>query len=381
VAAAHPGPLIDADVLLALLRGEPVATPDPVDWARVWEVADKEGVAPLLHARVETTPALAAALPASIRGRLREGYERTWARNTVLLARYDDVLAALGAAGIRALALKGIALLGTVYGDPGLRPMSDIDVLVPMRDFARAKEALVHAGWTAADGPDADANAYRGYTHLTCRGAVLDLHREVAGYPRVAAVVRVDHAGLWQRAQPLPRGGSRLAIEDQILHLALHLVLGSEFGRLLNFVDIDRIVRQAGRAIAWDAVLDEGARWRVRGALGYALRVAARSLGTPVPADVLARLRPAGPQRLVARVLDTERPPTLMGRPGATPLYLAETLLMDRPRWLLRVLVTTLFPPAPWLRFHYGTHSTAGLWWARVVHPLRVCALALGAAP
>jgi hypothetical protein len=93
---------------------------------------------------------------------------------------------------------------------------------------------------------------------------------------------------------------------------------------------------------------------------------------------VLARLLPTGAARLAPAVLGTTGPPTLMRRPGEARLYLAETLHMDRPRWVARVAATTLFPPAPWLRFHYGARSRWGLGLARALHPLRVCARATG---
>jgi 2-polyprenyl-3-methyl-5-hydroxy-6-metoxy-1,4-benzoquinol methylase len=355
----------EADVILALLRGDvPLA---PVEWEQVAELSVHEGVAPLIFSRLAAT-----AVPDDVRARLGAIYERTWARNAVLSGRWTEIVRALDAAGVRALALKGMALLQTTYADPGVRPMADLDVLVPEADFERARTTLLRDGWTAADGPDAAANAYRGYAHLTRGGAVLDLHRELAGYPRVAAVVRVDHAGLWARAQRLPGGGWYLAPEDQLLHLALHLVLGSEFGRLLNFVDVDRVVRNGG--LRWDVLLEEAARWRVRSVLGYVLRAAAGALGTPVPPAVRARLAPSFSSRLAERVLGTTGIPTLGARPSELRLYLAETLLMDRARWAMRVATTTLFPPAPWLRFHYGARSRWQVGIARALHPLRVCA-------
>jgi SAM-dependent methyltransferase len=360
-----PRALRDADALLALVRADAPPLPHALAWDRLVALAETEGVAPLVYARVAALD-----VPDAVRARLRAGYERTWGRNTVLTAAWRDVAATLERAGLRALALKGIALLDGMYDDPGLRPMADIDVLVPAAEFAAAHAALVSAGWTEADG-DAAANAYRGYAHLKRGGAVLDLHRDAAGYPRVAGVLRVDHEGLWRRAHRLPSGGFALSPEDQVLHLALHLVLGSEFGRLLNFVDVDRAIRRAGGALDWDALLARATAWRIRGVVTYVLRVAARALGTPVPSALAADVRP-----LVSRFVDTERPPSLEGRPGMAARYVAETLLMDRARWVARVTATTLFPPAAWLRFHYGARSAWQVSAARVAHPLRVCALA-----
>jgi SAM-dependent methyltransferase len=373
----QPPAVSDGDAILALLRGAPVSARDDAAWERLRALAEREGVAPLLHACLDAGPAMGAAVPSVVRVRLRQSYEQTWGRSVVLATRWREIVAALEAAGIRGVALKGIALLESGhYEDPGLRPMTDLDVLVRDREFDAARTALLRAGWEQADGDDAAANAFRGYSHLKRGGVVLDLHRDLAGYPRVTGVLRVDHEALWRRARPLPRGGWTLSAEDHLLHLAVHLVLGSEFGRLLNFVDVARVVTREN--LAWETVLDDATRWRAREVLGYVLRVAATSLDAPVPEEVLSRLSQSGAARIAPRVLGTMGPPTLMRRPGEARLYLAETLLMDRARWVLRVATTTLFPPTPWLRFHYGARS----WWrlgvARTLHPLRVCARGTG---
>src|ERR1700675_4628128 len=56
--------------------------------------------------------------------------EQAAARNRTLFHGGRRLLATLADAGIDTLMLKGGALAATVYGDPALRPMSDLDVLV-----------------------------------------------------------------------------------------------------------------------------------------------------------------------------------------------------------------------------------------------------------
>ncbi len=66
------------------------------------------------------------------------------------VARFDDVLpsvlAALDAAAVPAFAVKGAALLQSVWADRWTRPMADIDVIVPVEYRAQAAAALVSAG-------------------------------------------------------------------------------------------------------------------------------------------------------------------------------------------------------------------------------------------
>ncbi|HSE95650.1 MAG TPA: nucleotidyltransferase family protein, partial [Methylomirabilota bacterium] len=81
--------------------------------------------------------------------RLHDAYGRTVARNAILFRRAARVLRTLGDAGIEALVLKGAALALAYYGDPGLRPMADLDVLVRPGAAAVASDVLRRCGWSA----------------------------------------------------------------------------------------------------------------------------------------------------------------------------------------------------------------------------------------
>ena len=102
----------------------------PVDtgWAALAADAEAHGLAPLAHLclgphRDATPEATMQQLDALM---LRH---RLWHRErTVVLA---DVLEAFQRASIDAIVLKGAALAWTIYASPALRPMSDVDLLLP----------------------------------------------------------------------------------------------------------------------------------------------------------------------------------------------------------------------------------------------------------
>lgn len=70
---------------------------------------------------------------------LRGIYRHTWIRNQKFLQKVQQVIGELQAAGIETIALKGIPLSLSYYGDMGVRLMSDLDVLVPT---AKAEAAM-----------------------------------------------------------------------------------------------------------------------------------------------------------------------------------------------------------------------------------------------
>src|SRR4051812_6297288 len=74
-------------------------------------------------------------------------YRQAWLKNQILLHRTAEVLRELHAEGLSTVVLKGAALSALHYRDGGLRPMRDVDVLVPSRDAQRGFEVLARSGW------------------------------------------------------------------------------------------------------------------------------------------------------------------------------------------------------------------------------------------
>ncbi len=140
-------------------------------------------------------------------------------RNAELGRRANDALAR---EGIPALLLKGAALGPLVYADPALRPMTDIDLLVPAELRKRALEVLVLAGFVR---PSQELEAFwsKAYYNLPLKhhefpAMMLELHWSIAQAGRHAP----DLEGLFRRSQSLPDGARALCTEDLLLHQTLH---------------------------------------------------------------------------------------------------------------------------------------------------------------
>lgn len=378
----------DARLLLlgARVRPEPVAdlevaalTSGAVDWPALVDLAVREGTAPLLHSHLRRLGVLERLPPAASR-RLAEVARGVWAANAVLARHWGEASAALRQAGVETLTLKGMALANIVYAEPGLRPMADVDLLVRPADRAIALATLRALGYRTP-GEAADLHgASRSFAELVRDGTRVDLHWHAARYLRFEGIVKVDHDGLWNRARPLvtPEGRSlMLSPEDLLLHLVLHLTLGSDFARVLWYADIDAVVRRFAGELDWERLIAEADRWRIRTLTGWTLGVVAGSFGTPLPSGLLARLGQGRLRRAaVAKCIGASTPPSLEGALEDTRVYPAQTLLMDRASDVLRVFEWTFFPSATWLRHHYALVSPWQAPLYRAVHPLRVCWLA-----
>jgi putative nucleotidyltransferase-like protein len=348
----------------------------PLDWGLVVDRAGGEGVVPLVHWNLRRLDLLHH-LPSEAQRRLTAGARRAWARGAVLAARWGEATRALRDAGVDALTLKGIALAHTVYPEPGLRPMADIDLLVRPSDRLRAIEILGRHDYRTPGREAERLGESRCFAELVRDGVLLDLHWDIARYLRFEGVVRVDHEGLWRRARPLVLAEGRsqaLCPEDTLLHLVVHLTLGSDFARVLWYADIDAVIRRYAAELDWDRVVDEARCWRIGALLDWTLGVVTASFGTPLPAGLVERLAPGRLRRAaVLACIDSSWPPSLGSSLSEARIYPAQTLLMDRGVDVLRVLAWTFFPSDTWLRLHYSIDAPWQVPLYRLLHPVRVC--------
>jgi len=98
------------------------------DWSALMQLAETHGMGPLLY---EHLKAAGVELPVPIRRQFQGVYVRHARGNEVRLRVLGEVLEAFEKARVLTTVLKGPFLIDRVYGDPGLRPMSDLDLLVP----------------------------------------------------------------------------------------------------------------------------------------------------------------------------------------------------------------------------------------------------------
>lgn len=117
----------------------------------------------------------------------------------------------LDARGIRALPLKGPVLAEALYGDPGLRHMSDLDILVASEDLAGAAAVLAKQGYELQPEDHRERGLPRLHINLTHTSALLppvELHWRVHWYERTFARDMLEACRL------LPNGHRALPVHE-----------------------------------------------------------------------------------------------------------------------------------------------------------------------
>ncbi len=111
----------------------------------------ERGLLPLLGARaLELAPAAADDL---LRLQVEAALRETRLRALALEMTLGRVVACLTAAGVPALPIKGTTLAERVHGDAGVRPVTDVDVLVSRDQLDAAVTALRTLGYPAPEDP------------------------------------------------------------------------------------------------------------------------------------------------------------------------------------------------------------------------------------
>jgi hypothetical protein len=315
--------------LLDLLRdGRPATTLPSGTWDTILSLAQREGLSSTVYARVRAG-APGTAVPESATASLARRYDEGAARTAKAYAELEPVLRALGAAGVRAMLLKGAALARFTYEDPALRPFTDLDLLVRADDVAAAGQAMRAAGYAAA-GPEHPTGTYEHcYFAPSWQRLPVDIHWR---YAEPFHAIELDYVDLFARAS-LVRIGHEAALlpspEDLLVALSVHVVREVwESKPMLRYLcDVAETIRR--QRVDWDRLVAcARASRHLRAPLRLTLRAAEALLGADVPAPVLEAIRPrrgSPVDRLVQRRVWT----TVLRRPS--PLEaLARIALM---RW------------------------------------------------
>lgn len=221
-------------------------------------------------------------IPEPARSAFDEGHVGATARNALLLSEAASVQAALEAAGIASIVLKGPGLLVAHYPDIGARHVGDVDLLVRKRDsgnadrIARSLGARERDPVLRYDGTRAE-HAEPGEVHsplvYTAHGVALEMHQAQPGEGRGGS----DFDGLLARSRTVAWQGRQLripSVADLAAGACMH-VFDHHDGRekFLPRLLADLAVTVGAGAATWDEVRARMPQRGSRDALGASRRL------------------------------------------------------------------------------------------------------------
>ena len=226
--------------------------------------------------------------PAVARGLARQR-RREVLRGARQLVAMQGAVAALDAAGVPSLILKGLPLGQRAYGNPFAKSAVDLDLLVPDESFATAAGVLRGAGWRRTMPSFRETPArMRWYDsvenhHVFARHRVrVELHRRLLANP---FVFNPAFDSLYARALTVEIGPERFRAPgdgDHLLYLACH-GMAHYWRRLKWLCDFAALLRAMDGYAVRDAVACARAA-RLEHALAAAFRLCRENLAVEAPA-------------------------------------------------------------------------------------------------
>lgn len=365
---------IDTHILSQLIIDPiPAVNPDsfsPVEWKLILQSAQREGVGPLLYWRLSKSGKFAS-LSEDVRNSLRAMYSSAWRQNQKIFKELEVLTRLFNQAEIPVVVLKGACFALTIYPDVGLRPMGDLDLLLPKAKLAQAVQIAKMIGYVDTL-PEATTGLNDLLSHhvflqkMDAQPFTLEMHYSLVADKSFTYAVPVDW--FWSQTEPLG-GLSQTRFENllmlspaaQILYAAAHAMLqhGGKNTLLRWYYDLDLLVRYYGDRIDWGLLLSQAENFEWGSALDAALSQTCIYFNTPVPVHVRARLseRPDRHQKLVD---------FLKTKPDTHILEERQKLLSLNWYGRFRLVLALIFPNPGYMRWRYQLTTP----WALPAHYL-----------
>jgi hypothetical protein len=316
-----------------------------LDWNYLIDTARTHGLIPLLYRQLSSVAADYPDIPiATLRQESLENCQSV----LHLLSRLSEVLAIFKAEQIPVLLFKGPLLSEIAYGENSLRQAGDLDLLIAIKDFDRARCALERLGYQMT--PPLTKRQERAHLAFHCEiqfqrdngFTVVDLHWSLS--PKAFPfALRVEE--FFERAQAIVIAGQPAYTfdrEDLILFQCMH---GAKhyWSRLEWIGSLAEIVRR--QDVDWPTVIARARATRALKvlALGFYL---AKSVGdVAIPENVLRTLDPDGAINQVANhTLESLFNPIEIEHESVMAIR-KNFSIMDRKRDVVASLLRAVFVP------------------------------------
>jgi hypothetical protein len=335
------------------------------DWEFLLAQARSQGVAPLIYWKLSKSGNFSS-IPEAVRNTLRTLYAATWMTNQRIFKELEILTQRFNEAGIPVVILKGACFALTIYPDIGLRPMGDLDLLVPGPKLAKAVGIARELGYV-----DAEQEATPGLndllSHHTCLqklgspACILEIHDSLVAEKAFVFAVSMDW--FWEQTQALSSPSQKkyenllmLTPTAQVLFAAAHAMLqhGGEDAPLRWFYDLDLLIRFYQEDIDWEMLLTQARYFEWGSALSAAFVQTIANFNTPVPDKVRANL--AGLSDRHTKLVER-----LQTRPATHTLAEFQRLRSLAGCARFRLLMALIAPSPAYMRWRYKLKSSWAL--------------------
>jgi len=300
----HPIPSPNQEILLkaCLLKGEQAITAfrqwiDKVDFEKDVESGSFR-LLPLLYHNLRNHDVSDDLMP-----RLRGIYRNSWSKNHILFYKAGKIIQFLESNGVHTLVMKGIPLSFLTYKNYAIRPMADVDILIPYSKARSTIELLISENWNLHDPQYLEHSLKygRSATFSNAENIELDLH----WHPIFEAHGNITEDDFWDHSVPFSFSGGMtrsFCATDQLFHTIVHGLRYNPEPPVRWVADAFTLIHDPDNAIDWERLLLQTKKFKVHlqvnAGLGYLVDVFHAKVPDQVQND-LAQLKSTFAGRLV----------------------------------------------------------------------------------
>lgn len=348
----------DKDALESLL------SQDKFSWQKIFSEAKEHNIVSLLYANFRKIEAefIDEAILLNIEGY----YKSVKFINTQLISELLELQNQFNKRGIKVIALKGLALITSIYDDIGLRYIGDIDLFAKTADWHAIEEVLRSQGYV----PDRNYNlleptelsdytlSFRsvGFVKHEPLSINIDLHFNPIHIGNIA------DTDLWTQTTAIHQADAEiycLCPEHQLAHLCVHM---NHHGYIILkwFVDIYALLHKYKSVLNWDYIVKKFRNTGTGVSIYYGLMLTIGLFRScSIPDWVLNSLEPS----IIAKKLfectwDTQEISPIHSENARHLNFRMTMMLTEKLRDKYMYIKNSVIPPLRWLRCRYNDTSS-----------------------
>lgn len=241
----------------------------------------------------------------SMMPRLKGIYRQAWSKNQMLFHKTGMVLQLLSSSKIPSIVLKGIALSILSYKNYAVRPMSDMDIMVPAPLANVSFEFLKVNSWQSLDAIHDRYNLTnnKSITLVNKENSELDLH----WYPFDECMGLMHENDFWDKAVPMEVSGQKalaLCPADELLLTLVHGLMPNPEPPIRWIADALSIINADDVVVDWNRLIEYAKKFSVIIQVKEALQYLTETFHANVPSDAyqtIMAIRPTFADKLVYR--------------------------------------------------------------------------------
>lgn len=317
--------------------------PDFIELCRIKELAFSNGVGSLIYRNLR----LMEYVPETVMESFRNAYLLTVKTNAINMKEMIRILKILKQNKINAIPLKGAVASEIIFGDIGIYPSSDIDILIHPEDIQKAENLLFEAGYSKAKGLS-DTDLLSNHYHLIYQKEVhtIELHWNL-----VKRYFYIPPEFWWQDSWQIMHEGIKIPMlsHERYLMYAIFRLFDHGFRPLKFFVLISEIVNKYKDNMDWQKLQFFAKQYKMERLVLFTLRTINYMFDTAIPKNIIRR-KILGYELIKRHVISNLF--SEVKRPHLRMLFY--TCLLDSPRDFLNKIVKRVFPTSSEIRLRYG---------------------------